>query len=119
LLHAIISVESAYAAQATSSRGALGLMQVLPQTARSYGVTDAFDPQQNITAGARHLRVLLDQFNGNLTLALAAYNAGAAAVLRYGARVPPFAETQAYVPRVLARLATFRTDTSLRSRFGP
>lgn len=90
-------------------------MQLLPPTARSYGVTNAFDPQQNVPAGANHLRVLLNQFNGDTPLALAAYNAGAKAVLRHGRRVPPYAETQAYVPKVLARWAALRAQASARA----
>jgi len=105
LLHAVIGVESAYAARAVSSRGAQGLMQLMPPTAKEYGVTDAFDPRQNVVAGARHLRLLLDQFNQNTALALAAYNSGAAAVLRHHREIPPFSETLAYVPRVLGRYA--------------
>lgn len=104
LLHAVIAVESGYSTRAVSRRGALGLMQLMPATAREYGVTDPFDADQNIRAGALHLRRLLDQFNHDMRLALAAYNAGAGAVQRYGHSVPPFAETMAYVPRVL-RLA--------------
>jgi soluble lytic murein transglycosylase-like protein len=105
LLHAVIAAESGYAVRAVSSRGAQGLMQLMPATARGYGVTDPFDPRQNIHAGARHLRSLLDQFNQNTTLALAAYNAGAASVIRHHNSIPPFAETAAYVPRVLRYLA--------------
>jgi soluble lytic murein transglycosylase-like protein len=111
LLHAVITTESAYVVRAVSPRGALGLMQLMPATAREYGVTDAFDPQQNIDAGARHLRRLLDQFDNDTSLALAAYNAGAAAVLRHGRRIPPFAETTAYVPRVLRTLDRLRAAT--------
>ena len=108
LLHAVIATESGYQNSAVSRRGAQGLMQLMPTTARSLGVTNAFDAQQNISAGARHLRSLLDAFGQDTRLALAAYNAGAAAVERYGRRIPPFAETEAYVPRVLNRLATLR-----------
>jgi hypothetical protein len=104
LLHAVIRVESGYEAHAVSRKGALGLMQLMPATARRLGVRDPFDPAQNIQAGARYLRELLTQFRGDLALALAAYNAGEAAVMRAGYRVPPYAETLAYVPRVL-RLA--------------
>jgi soluble lytic murein transglycosylase-like protein len=87
-------------------------MQLRPPTARDYSVTDAFDPRQNIFAGARHLRVLLDRFGGDTTLALAAYNAGAAAVSRYLPGLPPYAETVAYVPKVLGRLAELRREPS-------
>jgi soluble lytic murein transglycosylase-like protein len=110
LLHALIGVESGYAPGAVSQRGAQGLMQLMPTTAREYGVTDPFDPGQNIAAGARHLRALLDRFGQDTTLALAAYNAGIGAVRRHGDRVPPFAETAAYVPRVLARYAALRDE---------
>ncbi len=115
LLHAVIGVESGYDVRALSTRGAEGLMQLLPPTARSYGVTNAFDPHQNVPAGANHLRNLLNQFNGDMVLALAAYNAGANAVLRHGLQVPPYAETQAYVPRVLARWADLRARAALRA----
>lgn len=101
LLQAVIAVESGHAVRAVSPRGAQGLMQLMPATARAYGVTDPFDPQQNIAAGARHLRHLLDQFGQDTALALAAYNAGAGAVIRHRNRIPPFAETVSYVPRVM------------------
>ena len=113
LLHAVIATESGYQNAAVSRRGAQGLMQLMPATARSLGVTNAFDAQQNISAGARHLRSLLDAFGQDTRLALAAYNAGAAAVERYGRRIPPFAETEAYVPRVLNRLATLQAALAL------
>ncbi len=108
LLHAIIGAESGYARRAVSPRGAMGLMQLMPPTARDYGVTDPFDPRQNIVAGARHLRMLLDQFGQDTTLALAAYNAGASAVWRHRQRVPPYAETLAYVPNVLGSYAALQ-----------
>ena len=104
LLHAIIAVESAYDARAVSSKGAQGLMQLMPATAQRFGVLDPFDPHENVRAGARYLKALMAQFNGDLKLTLAAYNAGESAVVRYGNRVPPFAETQKYVPKVMARL---------------
>lgn len=110
LLHALIDVESGFAVRAVSSRGALGLMQLMPGTARDYGVTDAFDPRQNIDAGAQHLRRMLDRFGQDKTLALAAYNAGPEAVSRHRGRVPPYAETLAYVPRVLQRFAILQRD---------
>lgn len=102
LLLAVIAAESAFAERAISAKGAQGLMQLMPDTARSYGVRDGFDPQANILAGAQYLRALIDRFHGDIRLALAAYNAGSAAVAHYGDRVPPFGETMAYVPRVLA-----------------
>jgi soluble lytic murein transglycosylase-like protein len=102
LLHAIVTVESAYNVRALSPKGAAGLMQVLPETARRYGISDLFDPVQNLTAGARYLRDLLALFKQDLALALAAYNAGENAVIRHGNVIPPYPETQSYVPRVLA-----------------
>ena len=101
LLHAVISVESRYNPKAVSSKGAAGLMQLMPQTAKRYGVADAFDPRQNLDGGARYLRDLLRLFNNNISLALAAYNAGEHAVMKHGNRIPPYRETLNYVPRVL------------------
>ncbi len=101
LLRAVIVVESGFNAHAVSRKGAIGLMQLMPRTARRYGVTDPFDPRQNVHAGALYLRDLLDRFGNNLKLALAAYNAGSNAVVRSGWRIPPFQETEAYVPKVL------------------
>src|SRR5204862_793672 len=86
-----------------SRRGAIGLMQLMPGTAAGLGVRDAFDPRQNVDAGARHLRDLLDRFANDVPLALAAYNAGAQAVIEYGG-VPPYPETRAFVARVLGRI---------------
>jgi soluble lytic murein transglycosylase-like protein len=102
LLHAVIAVESGYDSQAVSTRGATGLMQLMPNTAVRYGVTNVLDPQQNIMGGASYLRDLLEMFNSDINLALAAYNAGQNAVLRHGNRIPPYRETMAYVPKVLA-----------------
>lgn len=101
LLHAVISVESRYSPTAVSRKGATGLMQLMPNTAKRYGVTDSFDPVQNIHGGARHLQYLLKMFNNDISLALAAYNAGEGSVIKYGNRVPPFPETTNYVPQVL------------------
>jgi soluble lytic murein transglycosylase-like protein len=101
LVRAIIVVESGFNPRAVSRRGALGLMQLLPQTARRYGASDAFDPAQNISAGAHYLRDLIVRYGNNLELVLAAYNAGTEAVEHYGNRIPPFAETRQYVPAVL------------------
>ena len=101
LLRAIIAVESGFNARAVSRAGAQGLMQLQPATARRYGVGDAFDPEQNLDAGARYLAELLRRYGDNLELALAAYNAGALAVDRNGGRVPPYRETRAYIPAVL------------------
>lgn len=107
LLAAVVEVESAYNPRAVSKAGAKGLMQLMNSTALSLGVADVFDPYQNLFGGARFLRGLLDRYGGSLPLALAAYNAGPGAVDRFGG-VPPFAETQAYVPRVLAALQRYR-----------
>lgn len=112
LLHAVIAAESGYASRAVSSRGAQGLMQLMPATARDYGVTDPFDPLQNLDAGARHLRRLLDRFGQDTSLALAAYNAGPAAVARHHGRIPPYTETMAYVPRVLQRFAALQRESN-------
>ncbi len=103
-LTAVARTESGLNPDAVSSAGAIGLMQLMPATARGLGV-DPRDPQQNIMGGARHLRALLDRFDGRIDLALAAYNAGSGAVTRYGG-VPPYAETRTYVGRNLDRLAT-------------
>jgi soluble lytic murein transglycosylase-like protein len=108
LLRALIVVESGFDERAVSHRGARGLMQLMPVTARRYGVKDAFDPVQNIRAGARYLRDLLDRFDNDLEIVLAAYNAGEDAVERYGRAIPPFAETRAYVPRVLGVYTSLR-----------
>jgi soluble lytic murein transglycosylase-like protein len=102
LVEAVIAVESGFRQNAVSPRGARGLMQLMPATAKRWGVQDVHDPQENIAAGARHLRMLLDRYR-RVDLALAAYNAGEGALARFGERVPPYAETRAYVPRVLAR----------------
>jgi soluble lytic murein transglycosylase-like protein len=100
LLHAVIRAESNYEANAVSRAGALGLMQVMPDTATRFGVDDALDPAANIEAGAQYLRSLLARYDGDLVLALAAYNAGEGAVARHGG-VPPYPETTRYVERVL------------------
>lgn len=102
LLHAVIQSESAYNANAVSSAGAVGLMQLMQATAERYGVYDRNDPQQNVHAGTRYLRDLLDMFDGNLELAVAAYNAGEGAVKKYNNQIPPYRETQNYVKQVLA-----------------
>jgi hypothetical protein len=100
LARAVIQAESAFYARARSRTGALGLMQLMPQTAQRFGVVDPFDPKQNITGGVKYLKWLTDTFSGDLPKVVAAYNAGEGAVTKYGG-IPPFAETRAYVPRVL------------------
>ena len=99
LIHSVIKVESNYNSFAVSPKGALGLMQLMPETARRFGVADVFNPFDNMQGGAKYLHYLLDLYNGNYTLALAAYNAGEAAVEKYGS-VPPFPETRNYVVQV-------------------
>jgi len=100
LLHAVIQVESAYNPKAVSPKGAVGLMQLMPATAKRYGVVDRTDPVANLNGGARYLRDLLTMFNENLELALAAYNAGENAVKRYHNTIPPYRETKHYVKKV-------------------
>ena len=108
LLHAVITVESSYNSKAVSNKGAAGLMQLMPATARRYGVADAFDPAQNLGGGARYLRDLLQMFDSDVSLALAAFNAGENAVKKHGNRIPPYRETQRYVPRVLDYYQRYR-----------
>jgi soluble lytic murein transglycosylase-like protein len=101
LLRAVIVVESGFNSHAVSKRGAVGLMQLMPATASRFGVSNPYDAQQNVHAGARYLKFLIDRFGHDIRLALAAYNAGEEAVDRNGGQIPPFSETMAYVPRVL------------------
>ncbi len=103
LVHALVVAESNYRADALSPAGAIGLMQLMPETALRYGVSadQLYRPESNLRAGTRYLADLLRMFSGDLELALAGYNAGEYAVLRYGGRIPPFSATRAYVPRVL------------------
>jgi soluble lytic murein transglycosylase-like protein len=104
LIHSVIKVESNYNPLAVSPKGARGLMQLIPSTARRFGVSDSFNPLENIQGGAKYLKYLLDLYNGNYPLALAAYNAGEGAVAKYGG-VPPYAETRNYLVLVQKHLA--------------
>jgi soluble lytic murein transglycosylase-like protein len=108
LIHAVISAESGYNNLARSRRGARGLMQLMPDTARRYGVTNPLDPEQNIHGGAAYLKDLLVLFGDDLQLALAAYNAGEGAVMTHGYRIPPYRETIQYVPKVMAYYKRYR-----------
>ena len=113
-VQAVVAVESNYNPKAVSRKGAQGLMQLMPKTAKQYGVKDAFNPVQNVEGGARHLRYLLDRYGGNLELTLAAYNAGETAVEKHGG-IPPFPETRDYVNKVLALY--YRTLTLPKDRW--
>jgi hypothetical protein len=112
LLAAVIEVESGFNARALSPKGAIGLMQVMPETAARYGSYDLYSPEQNVEVGARYLRDLLAMFDGNVRLAVAAYNAGENAVIRHGRRIPPYAETVRYVPMVMERYDRFQARVS-------
>lgn len=110
-IRAIVMVESNFSPDAVSVDGAVGLMQLMPNTAQSMGVLDAFDPRQNVLGGTRYLRLLANRFNGDLVLTVAAYNAGEGAIKRYKG-VPPFQETRRYVKRVLHHYYAFRNAAS-------
>jgi soluble lytic murein transglycosylase-like protein len=116
LLHAMVAVESGFDDRAVSPKGAKGLMQLMPDTARRFGVKDVFAADQNVQGGAAYMRVLMNQFADNLSLALAAYNAGEGAVLRAGWRIPAYPETQQYVRKVLAQVALATDPNSVPRR---
>ena len=113
-LRAIAHAESNFDALAVSSKGAQGVMQLMPDTAQEYGVSDPFSPQQSINGGARYMRALLRRYNGDRPLAAAAYNAGIGAVTRYKG-VPPYAETLAYVDKVMALYVRYREAMGIRT----
>ena len=116
LIHAVVRAESAYRPDAVSHKGAVGLMQLMPGTAERYGVSDRHDPAQNLSGGARYLRDLLEMFDNDLQLALAAYNAGENAVIRYGNKIPPYNETQGYVRKVIRFYSDMNGSDKLASR---
>jgi soluble lytic murein transglycosylase-like protein len=115
LLYSIMHQESTFKTRAMSNKGARGLMQLMPGTAARFGVNSIWDPRQNIEGGARYMRFLLDQFNGDVPLALAGYNAGEGAVMKYGNRIPPYSETQEYVRRISRRYNLIRDPMSARA----
>ena len=114
LIYSIMHRESSFKRFALSNKGARGLMQLMPATAARLGVRDIFDPQQNIEGGVKYMRFLLNLFEGDVRLALAGYNAGEGAVLKYGRSVPPYRETQEYVRRISERYALMRDPSTAR-----
>ena len=114
LIYAIMHRESSFKKRALSYKGASGLMQLMPATARRFGVSNIWDPRENIEAGARYMRILLNMFDGSVPLALAGYNAGEGAVLKYGRRIPPYRETTEYVRRITERYALMRDPQTAR-----
>jgi hypothetical protein len=129
LIYSQMSQESSFKTRAISNKGASGLMQLMPATARRMGVDNIYDPKQNIEGGVRYMRLLLDMFDGDVRLALAGYNAGEGAVIKYGRQIPPYRETQDYVQRISARYAAIsnlkiglyasKTGGAMRPRFDP
>ena len=115
LLYSIMHQESSFKPRAISYKGARGLMQLIPPTASRFGVTNIWDPKQNIEGGARYMRFLLDLFSGDVRLALAGYNAGEGAVMKYGKQVPPYAETREYVRRIGNRYSMIRDPNAVAS----
>ena len=115
LIYAQMHQESSFKLKATSYKGASGLMQLMPATARRFGVTSIYDPQQNIEAGVRYMRWLLNTFGGDVIFALAGYNAGEGAVWKYGNQVPPYRETQEYVRRITARYNSISNPSYVRT----
>jgi soluble lytic murein transglycosylase-like protein len=114
LLYSIMHQESTFKPRAMSNKGARGLMQLMPGTAARFGVSSIWDPKQNIEGGTRYMRFLLDKFEGDVQLALAGYNAGEGAVIKYGYRIPPYSETQEYVRRISKRYDLIRDPMAYR-----
>lgn len=115
LIYSQMSQESSFKLTATSNKGARGLMQLMPATAVRFGVTNIYEPRQNIDAGVKYMRWLLDTFNGDVSLALAGYNAGEGAVMKYGWQIPPYNETQEYVRRISNRYNSIRNPNYVRT----
>jgi soluble lytic murein transglycosylase-like protein len=112
LIYSVMHQESSFKSRAISPKGARGLMQLMPGTAMRFGVSNIFDPRQNIEGGARYLRFLMDRFDGDVNLTLAGYNAGEGAVEKYGWRIPPYAETQEYVRRISRRYSLLQDPSA-------
>ena len=115
LIYSQMHQESSFKLRATSNKGASGLMQLMPGTARRLGVTNIYDPKQNIEGGVKYMRLLLDMFGGDVNLALAGYNAGEGAVIKYGNQIPPYTETREYVRRISARYASISDGSYART----
>jgi soluble lytic murein transglycosylase-like protein len=113
LIYAQMHQESAFKLKATSHKGARGLMQLMPATALRFGVTNIYDPKQNIDAGVKYMRWLLDKFGQDMRLALAGYNAGEGAVMKFGNQIPPYNETREYVRRITARYSSIRNPNTV------
>jgi hypothetical protein len=111
LVKAVIKVESNFSSTAISNKGAVGIMQLMPETAQDYSVNDPLNPTENINGGTKYLKDLMEMFNGNLHLALAAYNAGQNAVIKYGFKIPPYAETIDYVEKVLTHYGNIKGNS--------
>jgi soluble lytic murein transglycosylase-like protein len=114
LIYSQMHQESSFKLRATSNKGASGLMQLMPATARRLGVTNIYDPKQNIEGGVKYMRMLMDMFGGDVSLALAGYNAGEGAVQKYGNTIPPYTETREYVRRISARYASISDGSFAR-----
>lgn len=115
LIYSQMHQESSFKLKATSYKGARGLMQLMPATAMRFGVTNIYDPKQNIEGGVKYMRWLLDTFGGDVNLALAGYNAGEGAVMKYGNQIPPYSETREYVRRISARYNSIRNPNLIRT----